>query len=208
MENKEIGKAIKDKLMDLDKNPSEFVWSKIETDLNKKRNKRVLLWLIPSVAAIALLSSLLYYAFGFQDKIQKQETSAKKELKTEIPNSKANHTTIKGLGSNPNLKKSGQDEITTIKKTKSIKLVKESSKLVATTNEYEEYEVVKKYKVVIKKQQINTKPLKLTDTKKTDKPILKNKPAKKADKILKLKSAKTANIILRIRTIKRLPLRL
>ena len=77
MENRtEIGKAIKNKLSDLDKNPSDFVWSKIETDLNKKRNRRILFWSIPSMVVIALLSSLLYYNFDFQDKNQKQETQA------------------------------------------------------------------------------------------------------------------------------------
>ncbi|MNX30470.1 hypothetical protein D3C86_606340 [compost metagenome] len=194
MENRtEIGKAIKNKLADLDKTPNDFVWSKIETDLNKKRNKRLLFWLIPSVAAIAFLSSLLYYNFDFQDKNQKQEVSAKKELKTEVSNSKSNKTSVQSINSNPNLKKSGSDETTTIKKTKSIKLVKESSKLVSTTNEYEEYEVVKKYKVVIKKEQINTKPLKLSAAKKTTKPSL-NKSKKaviKTNKTLKKNSTKT-----------------
>ncbi|WP_431243861.1 hypothetical protein ACQ9BO_04985 [Flavobacterium sp. P21] len=40
MENRtEIGKAIRDRLENLDKNPNDLVWSKIEKDLNRKRKK-------------------------------------------------------------------------------------------------------------------------------------------------------------------------
>ena len=47
MESKtEIGKAIKDKLTHLDEAPRDFVWSKIEDDLNKKRRRRFLIWFI------------------------------------------------------------------------------------------------------------------------------------------------------------------
>lgn len=173
MENKEIGKAIKDKLIDLDKNPSDFVWSKIETDLNKKRNRRIISWLIPSVAAFALLSLLFYYTFDFQDTNQKQEVSAKKELKTEVPKSKSNQTSFQSVKSNPKLQKSGLDEVTTIKKTKSVKLIKQSSKLVTSTEEYEEYEVVKKYKVVIRKKEVSTKPPLVEIPKKTVRPASK-----------------------------------
>jgi hypothetical protein len=171
MENRtEIGKAIKNKLVDLDKNPSDFVWSKIEKDLNKKRKRRMLLWLIPSFLAIALLSSGLYYNSDFQDNLKKQKTQPNKEIKVQTPNSKSTDNSVQNEKPNPKLQKSGADEITTIKKTKSIKLVRESSKLVSTTNEYEEYEVVKKYKVVIKKEQITTKPIPLNATRKPAKP--------------------------------------
>lgn len=177
MENRtEIGKAIKSKLTDLDKNPSDFVWSKIETDLNKKRNRRILYWIIPSAIAILFFSTALYFNSDFQDKDQKQKVSSKKEMKTEVHTSKSNLSSnsntkeSKSSNQNPKLQKSVPDVITTIKKSKTVKLVKESSKLITSTQEYEEYEVVKKYKVVVRKQQISTKPVKLGTVKKAAKP--------------------------------------
>ncbi|MBF4494065.1 hypothetical protein IR010_16060 [Flavobacterium sp. MR2016-29] len=196
MENRtEIGKVIKNKLTHLDKNPSDFVWSKIETDLNKKRNKRILSWMLPSVIAFLLFSTLLYFNSDFQDKNQRLESS-KKEIKINAVNSKSDQNPTQNPGkkskSNSELKKSGPDEITTIKKSKTVKLVKESSKLVTSTDEYEEYEVVKKYKVVIKKEQVSAKPIKLATVKKLAKPkIQKNKQlALKGNKNKKGKSKK------------------
>lgn len=173
MENRtEIGKAIKNKLADLDKNPSDFVWSKIETDLNKKRTKRILYWLVPGVMAIVLFFSVLYFNSVSQDQDQKTET--KKNTKTEIDNSKSQQTQIQNSAKAPKtkskLQQSAPDEITTIKKSKTVKLIKESSKLITATEEYEEYEVVKKYKVVVRKEQISTKPVKLGAVKRTTKP--------------------------------------
>ncbi|MTH15041.1 hypothetical protein [Flavobacterium sp. LC2016-01] len=195
MENRtEIGKAIKDQLSNLDKSPSSFVWSKIEKDLNQKRRKRILAWLIPSFVAIALLSSALYYNFSFQDNTQKQETPSHKEIQTQAPNSKSNESSVQNVKPNPKLQKSGPDEIITVKKTKSVKLVKESSKLVSTTNEYEEYEVVKKYKVVIKKEQITTTPIPLRIAKKPSKPSISKTDiiANKTTKTLNPTSKKTS----------------
>lgn len=185
MENRtEIGKAIKSKLSDLDRNPSDFVWSKIEKDLDTKRNKRILAWFIPSIIAVALFSTLFYFNSDFQDKNKTQETQQQKNPKTEVSNSNPNPK------SNPKLQKSGPDEITTIKKTKNVKLVKQSSKLVTSTNEYEEYEVVKKYKVIIKKEQITTIPLKSKEVKKVVKPIAEktSKPQFKNSKTTKQKT--------------------
>ena len=59
MESKtEIGKAIKDKLIHLDEAPRDFVWSKIEDDLNKKRRRRFLIWFIPSILLMGVLSTI------------------------------------------------------------------------------------------------------------------------------------------------------
>jgi hypothetical protein len=127
MENRtEIGKTIKDKLNDLDKNPSEFVWSKIETDLSKKRNKRILYWIIPSIITIILFSTLFCFNSNFQDKTQKQESKDKQETKIETPKSKSNLASDQKQNqqSGPKLEKSGLDEVTRFKKSKSVKLVK------------------------------------------------------------------------------------
>lgn len=153
MENKtEIGKAIKNKLDNLDKSPSDFVWSKIEKDLNHKRRKRVLYWLIPSILTLTILSSVLYFNSDFKKENTVPKTPSQKEV--------SNSTSSKNQTLPSNLQKKATDEVTAIKKTKTVKLVKQSSKFVTSTNEYEEYEVVKKYKVIIKKEQITTKPIK------------------------------------------------
>jgi hypothetical protein len=155
MENKtEIGKAIKNKLDNLDKSPSDFVWSKIEKDLNNKRRKRILFWLIPSILTFTILSSLLYLNSDFQKENIDPKTPSQKNA--------SNSTSSKNQTLPVNLQKKGSDEVTTVKKTKTVKLVKQSTKFVTSTNEYEEYEVVKKYKVIIKKEQITSKPIKTT----------------------------------------------
>ncbi|MDQ6470375.1 hypothetical protein RB619_06960 [Flavobacterium sp. LHD-80] len=182
MENRtEIGKAIKNKLADLDKNPSDFAWSKIEKDLNQKRHKRILTWAIPSLIAVIFFSALFYFNTNLQEvtpKKSSQEIQPKKKTNTETNASKANQKPI--------LLKTEPDQTTTISKTKSVKLIKESSKLVTTTDEYEEYEVVKKYKVVVKKQQIKTAPIKLGASKKP----LKASLSKNAKTSAKHKTAK------------------
>ncbi|MCM0665023.1 PorT family protein [Flavobacterium tyrosinilyticum] len=155
MENKtEIGKVIKNKLDNLDKSPSDFVWSKIEKDLNNKRRKRILFWLIPSILTVIILSSLLYINSDFHKENIDPKTPSQKNA--------SNSTNSKNETLPANLQKKGSDEITTVKKTKTVKLVKQSTKFVTSTNEYEEYEVVKKYKVIIKKEQITSKPIKTT----------------------------------------------
>lgn len=155
MENKtEIGKAIKNKLDNLDKSPSDFVWSKIEKDLNNKRRKRILFWLIPSILTVTILSSLLYLNSDFQKENIDPKTPSHKNA--------SNSTNSKNETLPANLQKKGSDEITTVKKTKTVKLVKQSTKFVTSTNEYEEYEVVKKYKVIIKKERITSTPIKTT----------------------------------------------
>ncbi|MEO6174105.1 MAG: hypothetical protein ABIP27_03035 [Flavobacterium circumlabens] len=194
MENRtEIGKKIKDKLADLDKNPSEFVWSKIETDLNKKRNKRILSWIIPVVIIAVLFCTLFYFNSDFQDKTQKSDNQAKQETTAKAPSQKTNLVSDQKQNqkSNPKLQKSGSDIVTRVKKTKSVKLIKESSKLVTSTNEYEEYEVVKKYKVILKKEQVTTKLIKSGTLKKTIQPkATENKLLIKKNKTTETKSKK------------------
>ncbi|TCN60750.1 hypothetical protein D0809_02490 [Flavobacterium circumlabens] len=194
MENRtEIGKKIKDKLADLDKNPSEFVWSKIETDLNKKRNKRILSWIIPGVIIAVLFCTLFYFNSDFQDKTQKSDNQAKQETTAKAPSQKTNLVSDQKQNqkSNPKLQKSGSDIVTRVKKTKSVKLIKESSKLVTSTNEYEEYEVVKKYKVILKKEQVTTKLIKSGTLKKTIQPkATENKLLIKKNKTTETKSKK------------------
>jgi hypothetical protein len=187
MENKtEIGKAIKNKLDNLDKSPNDFVWSKIEKDLNGKRRKRILFWLIPSIFTVAVLSSLLYLNSDFQKENVDPKTSPQKGV--------SNSTSSKNQNLPANQQKKGSDEVTTIKKTKTVKLVKQSTKFVTSTNEYEEYEVVKKYKVVIKKEQVTAKPIKTNaknpNTINAKKPIIASKKGNSKNSIAQ-KTAKS-----------------
>lgn len=189
MENKtEIGKAIKNKLDNLDKSPSDFVWSKIEKDLNSKRRKRVLFWLIPSILTLAVLSSLLYLNSDFQKENVDPRTSSQKDV--------SNSASAKNQTLPANLQKKGSDEVTTVKKTKTVKLVKQSTKFVTSTNEYEEYEVVKKYKVIIKKEQVTAKPIKANakkpNTINTKKPIVAYKKGNSKKGSITQKPAKSS----------------
>lgn len=55
--NKDIGKAIRDKLSDFDQSPDDKLWLKIEADLDKKKKRRILpFWLV--FGAALLLSGI------------------------------------------------------------------------------------------------------------------------------------------------------
>ncbi|WP_166922839.1 hypothetical protein [Flavobacterium poyangense] len=158
MDNRtEIGKIIKSKLAELDKTPSDFVWSKIETDLNKKRKRRMIYWAIPAIIAAFLFSTSLYVFSNFQDTKQRQEANKTKESQSKKVKTDQNSDPKSTLVQIQ--QKSEPDETTTIKRSKTIKLVKQSSKLITTTKEYKEYEVVKKYKVIVRTNHVVTKPV-------------------------------------------------
>ncbi|MNK94268.1 hypothetical protein D3C87_1144650 [compost metagenome] len=172
MENKkEIGKIFKDKLELLDKSPSNNLWASIESDLNKKRKRRLLFWLIPSLLLIGLASSVFVLELkqnqnnplGFEkDKtiINQSKTTHDQKQSLATKNNTAQDSVNKTSSENkPSIKKTIQNSgeaKTTIKKSKTEKLIKQSSKLVTSTDEYEEYEVVKKYKVIIRKNKTVT----------------------------------------------------
>ncbi|WP_431243860.1 hypothetical protein ACQ9BO_04980 [Flavobacterium sp. P21] len=109
------------------------------------------------------MSTFLYFNSNIQEKNQ---TPPKKKTDTENQTQKSD----KKQNQKSIVLKTEPDQITTTTKTKNVKLVKESSKLITSTDEYEEYEVVKKYKVVIKKEQITTKPIPSNIVKKSNKP--------------------------------------
>ena len=185
MENRnEIGKMFKDKLELLDKKPSEKLWTSIETDLNKKRKRRVLFWLIPSVFTAVIATSILFFVQTEQHKNnlghtqEKQNIPPKSSIQDKDKSSK-NKPNAKSQSGKSVAAKGGKSQDakttigpstetkTTIKKSRSEKLIKESSKLIASTDEYEEYEVVKKYTLIVKKNKIFTKTHKASTTKTT-----------------------------------------
>lgn len=173
MENKtEIGKAIKDKLIHLDQAPRDFVWSKIEEDLNKKRRRRFLIWFIPSILLMGLLSTVAV----INNKDQNEITGSRKTPIHLHQNQTIKQTT--GPKKKTEKKESNTNDTVLIRKSKNVKLIKQSTKLVSSTNEYEEYEVTKKYKITIKKKKIHIKDAPKTDAskiKKTSKPVVAKK---------------------------------
>lgn len=172
MENKkEIGKIFKDKLELLDKSPSNNLWASIENDLNKKRKKRLLFWLIPSLLLMGLISSVFILELKQnQNKpldlqknktvINKSKTTIEQKHPLPIKNNTSQDSVNKTLSTNQPIAKktveNSSETKTTIKKNRTEKLIRQSSKLVSTTDEYEEYEVVKKYKVIIRKNKTIT----------------------------------------------------
>ncbi len=210
MENKkEIGKIFKDKLELLDKSPSNNLWASIESDLNKKRKRRLLFWLIPSLLLMGLASSIFFLELkqnqnkplDFEkDKtiINQSKTTNDQKQPLVIKNNKPQDSVNKSVSTNQPIAKktieNSSETKTTIKKSRTEKLIKQSSKLVATTDEYEEYEVVKKYKVIIKKNKTVTTSKKPNSV--LEKPENTRKKAnnatKKASVISKKPSSKTA----------------
>lgn len=196
MENrKEIGKIFKDKLELLDKSPSNNLWASIESDLNKKRKRRLLFWLIPSLVLMGLASSVFILEVKpnqnkpldiEKDKavINKLETTNDPKQPLVIKNNTLQDSVNKTIyTTKPIAKKTVENSSetkTTIKKNRTEKLIKQSSKLVATTDEYEEYEVVKKYKVIIRKNKT------VTTSKKSNSLLEKSeRKLKKSDTLIK-----------------------
>jgi hypothetical protein len=65
MENKiDIGQAFREKLNNLDKNPSDLLWEKIEVELNKKKKNRFVFWLFPLLVVLVLSSAGYYFNSG------------------------------------------------------------------------------------------------------------------------------------------------
>lgn len=244
MENRnEIGKMFKGKLALLDKEPSNNLWASIETDLNKKRKKRVLLWLLPSLLTAVIVTSMLFFAQTDQDKNntktqekqnistsspqnndktpktkQNSESHSKKTVTTKLPkfqDSKTKTTVSQTKPSTTNIVGETSETKTTIKKNRSEKLIKQSSKLIASTDEYEEYEVVKKYKVIVKKNQTvtttykpsKTNSAKITPKKKTinsnKKKVSKNKPINNKQQTPKTTELKTTDSINNVTPLKK-----
>ncbi|MCR4031756.1 MULTISPECIES: hypothetical protein [Flavobacterium] len=209
MENrKEIGKIFKDKLELLDKSPSNNVWTSIESDLNKKRKRRLLFWLIPSILLIGLATSVFFLELKQnEDKplhfeknktvTEQSNTINDKQQSLEIKNETSQDSVNKIISTNKSIAKktigNSTETKTTIKKSRTEKLIKQSSKLVATTDEYEEYEVVKKYKVIIRKNKTVTTSKKPNHS--SEKPENASKKAnnitKKTSVISKKSSTKT-----------------
>lgn len=206
MENrKDIGKALKDKLENLDKSPSDALWNSIEKDLDKKKKRRIFFWLFPTLLIIGLTTSALFFnkkenigPAGIESKIKPSnsneinvvnndaQNNLSPEINKENPENKSTNRSNKttsieinkkkkidsidekknyktSLNSNnkepqePKLDKTKSNKNNSnsnqqkTRKTETKQLVSETKKTVIYNNNYEEYEVVKKYKIVVKK---------------------------------------------------------
>lgn len=216
MENKnEIGKIFKDKLDLLDKKPGDHVWASIENDLNKKRKRRMLFWLIPGLLTVGIAISTLFFLGTDQEKNNSTDTQQKQitisksnssQNKNSSSETKQKQIVVSESNNDQDKNKSGEtkeskdfnsksivskgkpitkltteqssETKTTIRKSRTEKLIKQSSKLIASTDEYEEYEVVKKYKVIVKKNKTIT-----TTSKKSDTKTIKTSPKKNTEHV-------------------------
>lgn len=197
MENrKDIGKAFKDKLENLEKYPNDDLWNSIEKDLNKIKKRRLFFWIFPALFAVGLTTSILFYNqkqnIGSRDKkvefnsnvkstnsivittdkkVNKSNNeidNTKEELndksvtkKTRTTNNEKNNKItslkeiqepiLKGEKQNKNKSNSNQSKI---RKIETKRLVSQTKKTIVYNDLYEEYEVVKKYKITVKKTKI------------------------------------------------------
>ncbi|WP_395061213.1 hypothetical protein [Flavobacterium sp.] len=213
MENKkDIGTAFKEKLDHLDKIPSANLWRSIEKELDKKKKKRALFWFFPALILLGLMMFLFFNNQFSQDKIvdfKEQLNPIKsiddKNLKTATDTTKSNTNSTKkskktiatkGISRNNSETKNtlkeneiGQNKSKKRVQTRTERLVSESKKTIVYNENYEEYEVVKKYKIVVRKKVTTVKPKIVSKNKPKIKYVNKSKQNKK--KLIKNKLNKT-----------------
>ncbi|PKG49921.1 hypothetical protein [Olleya sp. 1-3] len=85
--NKDIGDGIKHRLKDLHKAPDVMVWTKIEADLKKKKKRRFLFFLLPTIG-LSLILLLI-----FKIKTDKKEATIKTDAISNTSINKVKNTT-------------------------------------------------------------------------------------------------------------------
>ena len=84
MENRnEIGKVFKEKLSHLDKSPSDALWTSIKKDLDKKKKRRFLFWIFPSLLLLGVATTLI---ISLSDSDSKTNTNLDKKSSTTLKN--------------------------------------------------------------------------------------------------------------------------
>ncbi|MGH2664913.1 hypothetical protein [Flavobacterium sp.] len=79
--NKEIGKAFREKLDQLDRTPNDALWSKIDRDLDSKKKKRPVFWFIPlSILSGLLLGGLSYIYLTGNNGVSNPENAMQNEV--------------------------------------------------------------------------------------------------------------------------------
>jgi len=170
---KDIGKALREKLDLLDKNPSDAVWENVNTDLKERRKKRFVFYFL---TAAALLTLITISFFTFSNKTQGNSNTINKNT-TDEPNTQQLLNTEQHLDAKTDTIFKNQN----IRKSKTTT----SKKLVLSADEIDEYEIVTRNKVSVKKSktQIVTKQKTIKNSKEKNSnsaTIHKSSPVKKS----------------------------
>ena len=171
MENKkDIGQIFKEKFKNLDGIPSDSIWNSIEKDLDKKKKRRFLMFFF--LGFLCLLGTSVFLYFN-----QNETTDLNSRIRTE-------DATLK----NEAEKSEFVIKSDTVSKTKKYKLIKSNStkKLISSNAEYDEYEIVTRYKVYKK----NTKTSKIITKKQL---VSKNKTSSFSNKSTSIKTNTSKN---------------
>ena len=197
MENRQnIGKLFNDKLNNLDKEPGDAVWQSISEDLDKKKKRRILYFFFASMAAAALIGLGFYFSINGLDSV-KSNMTPKSSIKNSVNHiampvdSSSTATTVDTINSQTQ----SYTQTDTVFKNKKTSRTKASvtKKLIRSTADTDEYEVVTRYKIYVKKTGRKTVTTKTTTVKntvkgtKTKKVIAKKKIGKTAATVSKAK---------------------
>ena len=161
MENKkDIGLAFKEKLNQLKQTPNDAVWQSINNDLDKKRRKRFAFYFISGLAGLAVVWLGLFLADDYSDAVK---SGVPTSVITKKINVSDNELTVL------------EQQTDTVFKNKNIRKSKTttSKKLIQSTAEMDEYEVVTRYKVYVKKRKTATTIRKKVSGKASEKTIKK-----------------------------------
>lgn len=162
MENKkDIGKAFRERLDLLEKAPDADLWGKIENDLHKKRKKRYFGWLFIASSFI-IIALFLWNNYSAETRIENQNSQNQLDYSNKnissLEDSKGDstnqtvHTTTE-LDTTKQTRKTVSKSISSKKKNElqtSAENQKKSNKtvrLITSNSQYDEYEVVEKYRV-------------------------------------------------------------
>lgn len=189
MESKqEIGKFFREQLDKIDNTPNEKLWQSIDQDLNQKKRKRLLFWFLPITA---VLGSIIFMVLKAENKVEipahqikitknvvleaKKDTLKPNFLTKDSKQLQNNSNKIVSTNEQKITKNAGFS--TTKKSTNALKLVQNSKRLVRSTATHDEYEITKKYRYSIAKNQSKNKFAVSQKSKKTW--VKKSKKSKK-----------------------------
>lgn len=198
MESKqEIGKFFRAQLDNIDKTPNDHLWLAIDQDLKQRKRKRLLFWLLPIAAVLGssifmVLKTNVEIPVHQIDKKENVVLETKKDtLKPRLSDKELlqhqNNSRLVNTIEQKNSKKAGFS--TTKKSSNVLKLVQESKRLVRSTTAFDEYEITKKYRYSIAKNQSKNK---FVAKQKSKKIWAKNK--KKSDKTFQKKQVSKSKL--------------
>ena len=166
MENKkDIGLAFREKINHLEQIPNDAVWQSINNDLENKRKKRLAFYFVSGLIGLVALLLGLFIANDHANTIK---NGTPKSLKIEKTNAAENELIVS---------EQQTDTVFANKKVRKSKTTT-SKKLIQSTEEMDEYEVVTRYKVYVKK----TKTVATNRKKTSEKTSNKRVPTARSEK--------------------------